>query len=498
MDAFTQLALMAKAKKVFESADTFLSFPVLSPKTYTPDELKFGRPGEMTPQILTDMSEFARLTNMIPRGAIAPQEETEYLWDVYRDVLEMAEIASGDMMPTERERYDQVMKQLYTLSPDGLRSDSPSLTIYKQHRDAHIKALENYRNAQLTAEASADPVAQARWRMEEEPQRRQEISRAEEQWLTTGLKAQIEEAMQIEQTAAARAPSLVWEEWKQSFVADIDTQTDTMNINYALTGFSPYDFYEGAAWPRFTLSGDEMVKLAADAPTELREILGSGHAGDDIERVTFEYRSVALTRPWLRSAVFKSRVWRLPPTAESLSDGVDPANGRCPAYISALVFARNLTIERRARPGTPPVTPTRPAGPIFSAPGGVVVTPAGHGRVRDHRRARIAPPPAVRRPAGRSRGEVRDHRRATGVARPAVRDHRMAAAVAAPPAATFTVATMPPHLVLGTMAFKSIEATAAQPQPTAPAGSPLDMTVLAYICKRVPRCPDPNPKLQWL
>jgi hypothetical protein len=81
-----------------------------------------------------------------------------------------------------------------------------------------------------------------------------------------------------------------------------------------------------------------------------------------------------------------------------------------------------------------------------------------------------------------------------------VRDHRRPAAVVAPPVAAVAVAppaVMRAHLFLDAVAFKSITATAAPTQPPPPVGSPLDMTVLAYICKRVPLCPDPNPKLQW-
>src|SRR5262245_26247133 len=154
MDAFTQLALIAKAKRVFESEDTFLSFPALSPIVYEQGELTFAAPGEMTPQSLALMSEFARITNAIPRGAIAPQEEGEYLWDIYRDVLETAQLASGQLSPADAERYEAAMNLLHARAADGVLSDSAAHTTYKQHRDAHIAALEDYRNRQLSAESS--------------------------------------------------------------------------------------------------------------------------------------------------------------------------------------------------------------------------------------------------------------------------------------------------------------------------------------------------------
>ena len=69
MDPSVQLALMTKAKLVFESENTFLSFPALSPLSYPPDRLKFGTANEITPQELLDLSEFARITNQIPAGS---------------------------------------------------------------------------------------------------------------------------------------------------------------------------------------------------------------------------------------------------------------------------------------------------------------------------------------------------------------------------------------------------------------------------------------------
>ena len=473
MDTFTQLALMAKAKRVFESDDTFLSSPALSPIAYEPEELTFAAPGEMTPQSLALMSEFARLTNAIPRGAIAPQEEAEYLWDVYRDVLETAQLAGGDLSPADTPRYEAATNLLYTRSADGLVSDSDAYTTYKQHRDAHIAALEDYRNRQLSAESSLDPADQARWRDDEEPRLREEVWRFEERWRTDGRKADIEEALQVEQACAVRAPSLVWNEWKTSFNADLDTQTDTSLINFAATAFSPYDFVDDNTWPRFTLTRPEMTRLVGEAPPELVERLGSS-AHEDILRVSFEYRSVAVSRPWFKPALFKSRIWRLPNGAEALSDGTAALRGRCPAYIAAIVFARNISIERR-----PPAAP-RPADTGHSQRTDVRV-PRRRPVVRDHRdatRNHLSAGRSIVVLQQRTRPDE-DGRRARGsTPRPAVRVNRGG------------FASMRPR---GGLPARNVPSA----PPLAPTTPTSELTVLAFICKRVSRCPDPDPQLSW-
>ena len=468
MDAFTQLCLIAKAKRVFESPETFLSFPVLSARTYRPEQLKFGRPGDVTPQILADHSEFARMTADIPRGVLAPVGEDVYLWDVYREVLRTAQLANSALSQTERARYDRAWTFLYTRSDDGLRRDSDALRRYKQHRDAHINAVEEYKNQQLTAESSQDPTAQAKWRNEDEPRLRTVVTRLEGQWLTEGLKAEVEGELQVEQAFAARQPSLTWDEWKTSFITELDTQTDTNVINYAVTGFSPYDFYDDDNWPRFTLTREEMTRLAGDAPAELREILGGSQPDADIDRVSFEYRSVAVTRGWFRPAVFKSRSWRLPAGEEPLSDGGDPAHGRCPGYITAIVFARNLRVERR--PAGPPKPPQDlrtlmlmdaavlhrhqdPSLRMVAVRRGFAVAPA--------------PPPAT--------VNVR-------------RSFRNLDAV------NFSVMAQPARLPVATPTPPTAPPAATPPLPVADTSA---MTVLAFICKRLSLCPDPDPALSW-
>jgi hypothetical protein len=473
MDAFTRLALMAKAKRVFESDDTFLSFPALSPIGYEADELTFAAPGEMTPQSLALMSEFARITNAIPRGAIAPQEEAEYLWDVYRDVLETAHLAKGDLSADEAARYEAAMSLLYKRSAEGVSSDSDAYTVYKQHRDAHIAALENYRNGQLTAESSDDPVVQARWRNEQEPHLREEVAQYEERWRTDGRKADIEEALQIEQACAAHAPSLIWDQWKSSFIADLDTQTDTSLIDFAATSFSPYDFFDDA-WPQFTLTRPEMKRLVETAPSELVESLGSS-APEDIEGVSFEYRSVAVMRPWFRPALFKSRIWRLPHGAEALSEGTAALRGRCPAYIAAIVFARNISLEQRPAAVAPPAH-------IANAQRTELRAPRRRPVVRDHRdRTRTHAASGVRRVVIQPSTRPRADRRSThgSTPRPVVRVNRS-----------------------GFASMRSLNDRPIRKVPSAPLRAPettpsSELTVLAFICKRVPKCPDPDLQLSW-
>ena len=351
MEAFVQLALMAKAKLVFESEDTFLSFRLLSPWTVDAERLRF-HDGQMTQQRIADLSEFSRMTNCIPSGVVAPEEQGEYLWDIYREILDTAEVAAGTMTAQQRARYDRAVELLYVMSADGVRQDSEALQAYKQHRDSHIAAVEEYRNRQFTAESSDDDEVKARW-AEEEPVLRDAVDQRMKAWRNEGRKGEVEAALRTEEAHAAREPSRIWEEWRTSFSDDLDISTDLNHQDFAVTGFSPYDVFEQGAWPSFTLTRDEMAKLTAQPPPELTRIFGEQVVGEDVESISFEYRSVAITRPWLRPALFRARFWRLGTDGGELSDGGDPPDGYCPSYVTALVFARNVTVTRRATTDRP-------------------------------------------------------------------------------------------------------------------------------------------------
>ena len=506
MDAIVRLALMSKAKAVFESDGTFLSFPALNPLAYSTEWLRLALGDGGTDAELKAASEFSRVVNAIPGGLLFDGPSEEPLWDVYGDVLHRAHIASGSLTAEEQSARDRAQAALYVSAADGSRSDSPQLRAYKQYRDAVITAQEELRNAEATARAAGDE-AFASWQSGAGATLRNALLSLQQEWATKGSKDVIEQALRVEETLGQKAARGQWTEWQNAFNPDIDLQTDLDRQRFAVTGLVPSDAIDLDAWPTFTLSADEITTLAAGAPPELRNLLDSTSGATDILSLTFEYRSVALNRPWFNPRVFRARCWRFDDGEPPLSDGASPPTGRCPAYVVALVLARNINVSRR-----------QPSGGVEHVNLGSLqaidfselrlaarekLMARGHGdgvRVVEPGGPRILIRPAPAAPSAAS-PMIASRFVATGAA--------AAPALAAAPATPLTMTMRSSdirraaftRLTAGEFRVAADAATPpATPQPTP---SPTDpptrdrISVLAMICRGLPKCPDPDPTLNW-
>ncbi|AFM15022.1 hypothetical protein Mycch_0196 [Mycolicibacterium chubuense NBB4] len=518
MDAFVQLALMEKCRQVFGSDSTFLSFPLASAFSWTPSQTT-GMNAPATAGDYAAAAEFAQSVNFIPRDLVANVDGETFLWDVYDDVLSGAQVAVGKPPSTYETAAAAV---LYDTAADGTRTETAAYRMYRQYRDAWIAARQNYNAQRLTAESSSDPVIQQRWNTVDEPTLRAAVADAKAAWEQQGRKAEIESALETYEQMTVDDPKLAWSTWQGSFNEDIDLITDpTSQLKYAPTGFSPRNLSSNDAWLHFDLASAEMAALVDAAPTNLKAVLGSQTASQ-YQHVSFEYRSVAVVRPWFQSAVFTSRSWQQP-GEEPLSDGGDPPNGRCPAYVSAIVFVRHVAVVPAAGHGAP--APER--GPIFSLPTQLlterklVLEPQLQTRMAmapsERDTGAVTDAPVVNTPlfrrldtesfiqAPRSQpaqpvASITMMRMAAAPTRqtpPAGATPEVGAARFIPPAFRFDHGPVRGAGHLGDLGTVVPVDPSQPPPPPSPPPPNDDVQILAFICKRLPKAPDPLPDLHW-
>jgi len=327
------------------------------------------------------------------------------------------------------------------------------------------------------------------------------IDQATSDWQNKGYKTQVENAQAVKAQLESRSPSSAWNAWRSALITDIDLPTDPVsNMQYAPTLFSPADLFT-SDWPTFQLSTDEIKQLASTAPNELRNVFSSGNSTSSVTSLSFQFRSAALVRSWLNTDVFKTRFWKFRDGTPPLSDGAAPPQGSWPAYISAVVFARNIVVTMQNTP-QPQSFPALAVSKTMLSPAALPTAVWG--------RPTQAPAPAsptilaeraqLIRPMSATVTPVTG-RPATGViaARP------MITAAAAPAPRTPGVSPFT-RLMAATYRFSPgpLQGTApSAPSPPAPSSAPQTTTannsisILAFICRSLPQTPNPDPSLNW-
>lgn len=221
----------------------------------------------------------------------------------------------------------------------------------------------------------------------------------------------------------------------------------------------------------------------------------------------FEFSSAAILRPWFTSDVFRARFWRFGDTSRALSDGKAPPKGSCPAYVTVVVFARNVKVVKDTAAGLPPSTSFEGLRFTTVALNQPRLAQLSTNVLREGQplRAEVIPPKT--KPI---RVENRNLSRTVSMA--AVRQPVGARALSGQPSANLSKLTV---TRLGSQQLLMRPRTGVRPpsgisvppppgvvvpipvQPALPAPVDNRIYILAFICKAVPKSPDPDVSLQW-
>jgi hypothetical protein len=511
MDPVVSLALMNKAKLMFEGEDTYLAFPSSS-LSYKKDDLKFGT-GVLTAERLLKLTEFSRIMDCIPNGIALDLTRPGTLSSTYLSLLRGSD-SGVKLAVTRRTRtldeeavYQKAFQFLYVVMADGSWSDSLSTIAYKQYRDAWFAAQETYKNKEIEAIYTTDAVMKERWKAVEEPILRSKISELESEWGTKGHRAEYESARRTYEQFVGSSPSVIWDEWSRQCLPGLDKLTDVLSAQeFFPCGFAPSNVLDSPAWSALTLTANEVEGLARAAPMEIRTLLGADQMDLDIESLSLEISSAVITRAWFASEVFKARFWKFYDAGKVLSNGQTPVSGDCPAYTVAIVFARNLAIKLRPQSSknqqTMTMLKTSPtlSFATFKLAASSATPPPGDPVMLMS--AAIQPAPIMMMPLSAPK--------AGGTA-------RMAHTAKSARFATAVMDDEPAQLPPGSAERKSIALQRMQgkifttlpkppvvlpppPPPPPQTQTPFEkdeVWILGVVCKRLPLCPNPDPALQW-
>ncbi len=504
IDAAVVLGLAGKVSQVFAERGTYLSFG-LAPMGWERSHLEALAADPQSAVGQSELAKFSLLVNEIPNGPIW-DPKGDRLWDIYGDVLVEAELAEATRTPEEEADYEHAYGLLYRNQPDGAVVDTSLVVTYKQYQDAYLAAAREYNNRKGEASLSADARVKNLWTADE-PILRARMAKAEQDWAIAGHRAEVDNAVRVLQDFASRSPLMAWAGYRKLYDPNMPEayfQTSVVDgSRYLPTTYFPTDVVE-AAWPTITVTRDELAALSAAAPEGLRSRLSGGSDPAAVEKVSFEYSSVTVNRPWFAPEVFGSRAWRFYDPGRILSDGGTPPSGQCTAYVSGLVLARNIRLTRPASGPQaiglgflPAERSARPALVVRPQPASIVIDRA-NARARTVAAAsdraaalRTVRTPSLDSPSMSARLPTMVPRVTATAA--AGREINVAAAGSGVTARPFSIAPIPGIRQL----FLHPSIRPSDPEAESPAADSNYVYVLAFICRLVPKAPNPDPQLQW-
>ena len=466
LDAVALLGIMAEVSTAVvgmqsDPSGAFLSFP-LTPLPFRADDLEFTTLTD--PERARAFAEFSDLVNRLPgTSTVWNPVRPGRFWDVYGEVLR-ADLAEDVLTPQQQASYDESLGVLYDVAANGTRTASARLQSYIAYQKQWLEAAAAVAKARRDGADDIDVLVEAR-------------DLVALQWNDLGFRQVIDDARHVVESIRAASPATVWSGYRRNFDPADPTQFQSSPVDglrYMPSPFTPTGAVRPEApWPRLTLDRAQLSALASSdqVPDGLRQQLMDLSSSSAVSRVSFEYTVVEITRGWVELSMFASRVWRFPPGGAPLYDPDTPEDAwRCPAYVSGVVLARNIAVESDQ-------ADTSPMGPLdVLAVRRMGVWDDANGVV-DPDRLRLA---------------RRDLETVAVPFRPLLETIR--------PSATLEATEALPESFDGptTVVFDRLLATDTGPAADMPSQAPQDVVlVLAFLCRRLPKAPDPDPSLRF-
>lgn len=517
MQSNTAIALFTKMKMLYEKENKFLAFPAAA-ISWKAADFSFQ---DMDTTSASDLEKslqlaanFSKGFNFIAETATRLTYDDRNLWDVYKTVLEQRVLSNGGQTSAEKTRMAQLRDYLFL--PAINRGDGSMISRqdnYDLYQSAYFEILNDYNTQKITATYSTEQMVKDLWAANE-PILKGKLDKAMNDFIIKGLKNEVKNANDELINLSSKGPFTTWQGYTDDFDRAKFTKAElggAVDFDFYATMFYPADFYRqtSTSWNKFTLIKSEIDALCASAPDELDALISNV----SIKSLTAEIAYVDIRRPWMHTEILQDKNWKLPDTVQQLSDGNMPAAGRMPAIPVAVIFARNIKIETDNPGSTPPVkTFINPA--IFA---NLSVSPL------IKKQTPIQPKTVATAQPVQLTSAIKfaDMRRTATIA--SMQTKPVKTTVAAQPMAT-TMATIQPiaakttNLQRISVATPKTVNTAAinkslltnrlllmqtatlnkDTNPAPPPAPEAEVEIVAFVCQKVPLCPNPASGLTWL
>lgn len=260
-----------------------------------------------------------------------------------------------------------------TEEEEGLPMPSDFKRAYDTKETAYRMALIEYNNF-LTDSLSSNKKGASLNASRNAEAMYQKVQKAMNDWILLGHKNEYERMANFIEQVEDRTISALKREYKEEFRKSKLTGLSS-GAPYYYAQLTPANFATSSGWTEFTFDHTQInnkrdstwKNFSSELNTKSKFFKIVGHEGTttknnnyyelnidnhtkDIE-IKFDMCQVLITRPWFNTGFLNSKFWRFDDSEGSdykgtmLSDGKRPPTGIMPAYPTAIIFIKNLTLE---------------------------------------------------------------------------------------------------------------------------------------------------------
>jgi Carboxypeptidase regulatory-like domain len=305
------------------------------------------------PGTIGRLFEVSRIVDAVQSGGPtleAPQEARGFLSDLFERIVANVAFRPAPLSAQGKQAYDRALATLYSDPQVKLKTEPYqefcSLKLDADQKDVQLLGLK----AQLARATPEERVAVDA-----------QIATLEE--TLRELRELIESTDEVKGFSAAKEVVDAAERSMDGFPASVTSNLDFLeqgrigdpatNALFLPASFLPSSLSE-ANWAPMRLTAEDLAKAAGAE---------NGASIEGIESIELEFQTLRVDRPWFWPALFENGRWDWKAQSPAVSNGKADPDGKTmlPAYVYALVFARNLLVKRRrASADTPP--PALPGG----------------------------------------------------------------------------------------------------------------------------------------
>ncbi|SHN35174.1 carboxypeptidase-like regulatory domain-containing protein [Gracilibacillus kekensis] len=367
------IAIMEKIRKVYleeEMKDTqFIAYnPIAIP--LTEDDLSFGdRSSSLSEQErLRAAADFAVNMNLIPEVRPIWNHSGIMIWDILDHIFANVTLAKNKLSEKEKQELQSAKDFLYqpitNEENEAAMMPSAHLIAYREREEQYFDVQQELHEAIIKHKYEEDPQQQELNEVHVQ-QLESQVKQVVRDWEVMGYKSEIEKAFATIDELSGLGIQQLWANWKDDF--NRSSRTDVLiDREFYETSFIPPAFYKDdqrAKWTIVTLNREEISELLKNGYYSKSELTTDDEIEEaqldiDIIEVKAEVIRVEIVRNWFQPSLLMNQNWKWQNDSELLSDGEDPPVGILPAYPTAMLFVRNvsITLEKESKKNESAIT----------------------------------------------------------------------------------------------------------------------------------------------